>query len=506
MAGYYEAERAYLKAVRAGDLGAARAVLRSHPKLLDEEATLVAPIYFRRPEITDEVAVRLTRALTRDRIVSFSLRRLIQWIGDARLTQLEPEILRLVKHPHSEIRWAALHVLSFSWDLRRHRTLYERFLLKDTDDGIRGSAATGLGYVLRGTRDRRATRLLSRVLRDKTEALSVRHEAYDALYDLWFYHHPRSPRSHRHFLDLLFKSRDDPAGWQSGVDWGLVAGIEHGTLPRGHPLVPNSRRLSARGRGTHGATLKVEGYYKPIRRFLLGVLNGDPAAVQRVLNARPTILNSDEALFAPIFFRKPEIARYVADRVSTAIERRRISTTGLYGLIHWFGETEMFDLESDIVRYLGHPKESMREIALSVLTLHWKSRKYRDRYEALLEKDPSSEVRREAASGLGWVLAQTRDTRASKLLARRVKDKSEDYDVKQTAYEALRDLWLSRRRRSREERVYWRDLREAHERDPKAWEAWVDWEFVSALERGKVPRGFTATADRTRRAGRRQTS
>jgi hypothetical protein len=146
----------------------------------------------------------------------------------------------------------------------------------------------------------------------------------------------------------------------------------------------------------------------------------------------------------------------------------------------------------------------MRYIALNVLTLHWKSRKYRDRYESMFVEDPASEVRRLAAAGLGYVLAQTRDTRASKLLARRVRDESEDYSVRQTAYESLRDLWLSRWRRSREERAYWRDLRDAHQQDPKAWDAWVDWSFVSALGRGKVPPGFTATADRTRRAARRR--
>ncbi len=503
VAGFYQTERAYLRAVRAGDLNRVRAILRRHAKLLNEEETLLAPIYFHRPEITDDVIVRLIRAVARNQVSNFGLRRLIHWIGGARLTQLEPEILQFLKHPNREIRAEALSVLSLSWDLRKHRALYEHLLLKDPDESVRDTAATSLGYVLRGTRDRRAVRLLSRTLRDRTETCSVRHNAYEALYDLWFYRPRRPSRPHRHFLDLFLKTLNDPGGWEAGVDWSLVAAIERGTLPR-HPLVPTLRRVADRYRSVKGARLKVGRYYVPIRKFLLGVRAGDLRAVEEVLSARPAIVDDDATLFTPLFFRRPEIARYIADRVSAALEAQQISTTGLYGLIHWFGETRMLDLEPDVIRYLSHPDQQMRYIALNVLTLHWNAKEHRHKYEALLLHDPSADVRRLAAAGLGYVLAGTRDRRASRLLAKRVRNRSEDYDVRQVAYEALRDIWLSRKHRAREEQAYWRDLGDKHRRDPGAWKKWVDWDFVMALQRGRVPPGFTAAADRRRPAAHRR--
>jgi len=74
-------------------------------------------------------------------------------------------------------------------------------------------------------------------------------------------------------------------------------------------------------------------------------------------------------------------------------------------------------------------------------------------------------------------------------MARTMRDDSEDFSIRRTAYEALRDIWIPWRRRRVESAEYYRNkLYEKIEDDLAAWKQWVDWDFVAHAERGSLPR------------------
>jgi len=233
------------------------------------------------------------------------------------------------------------------------------------------------------------------------------------------------------------------------------------------------------------------------RAYLKAVRANDTKAALRLLRRYPDVLKDAEALLAPIYFGRPDVAKAVVDALTVAFRRREFYHGWLYELIHWFGEAEYREVERDVVRFLSHPHHSVRYIALNVLTLHWKTPEYRAVYERMLREDRHEYNRVLAASGLGYVLAGTRDRRASRLLARVVGDRSEDQYVRESAYRALRDVNISKRRRERE--VDGPPRRDDSADERKAWVAWVDWNFVASA--GRAVRTRDAKAPRGRRPG-----
>lgn len=230
-------------------------------------------------------------------------------------------------------------------------------------------------------------------------------------------------------------------------------------------------------------------FYVWVREYLRAVRAGDPEKVRRLLRKHQRLLEREETLLAPIYFQKPKVAQVVLEEVFRLFGRRRFYHEGLYGLVHWFGEARMKELEPDVLRFLWHSRHNMREIALSVLTLHWKMLRHRRKYVELLKMDPDEQVRWSAASGLGYILSASRDRQASRLMARVMRDESEDFTVRRTAYEALRSIWIPWRKRRVESAEYYRTkLYDKVERDPESWKAWVDWDFVAHAERGRLPR------------------
>jgi hypothetical protein len=229
-------------------------------------------------------------------------------------------------------------------------------------------------------------------------------------------------------------------------------------------------------------------FYVWVREYLRAVRAGSPDKVRRLLRKHRSLLEEEETLLAPIYFQKPEVGQAVMEEVFRLFRRRRFYHHGLYGLLHWFGEARTKELEPDVVRFLRHPRQNMREIALSVLTVHWRMVKHRRKYVELLKGDPDAQVRWTAASGLGSVLMASRDHQASRLMARIMRDESEDFTVRRSAYEALRDIWIPwRRRRVESAEYYRRNLPDKVEHDVAAWKQWVDWDFVAHAEKGSLP-------------------
>jgi hypothetical protein len=235
-------------------------------------------------------------------------------------------------------------------------------------------------------------------------------------------------------------------------------------------------------------------FYAWVREYLRAVRAGNPEKVRRVLRKHRSLLEEEETLLAPVYFQKPEVAQVVMEEVFRLFGRRRFYHQGLYGLLHWFGEARAKELERDVLGFLRHRRSNMRSIALNVLTLHWKMLKHRRKYVELLKKDPDVEVRYLAAAGLGYVLMASRDRQASRLMARIMRDESEDFTVRRTAYEALRDIWIPWRWRRAESAEYYRNkVYEKIEHDLTAWKQWVDWDFVAHAERGSLPRRSAGT-------------
>lgn len=236
--------------------------------------------------------------------------------------------------------------------------------------------------------------------------------------------------------------------------------------------------------------------YSRVRsEYLRAVRGGNPDKVRRVLRKNRSLLEEEETLLAPIYFLKPDVVRVVVEEVSRLFGRDRFYHRGLYGLLHWFGEAQTKELERDVLRFLRHRRSDMRYIALNVLTLHWNMRKHRWKYVKLMNTDPDVSVRSLAATGLGHVLAVSRDRKASHLMVRTMKDNSEDFSVRRAAYRALRAIWIPWRRLRVESAGYFRDkLDETVENDLAAWKQWVDWDFVARAERGSLRRRPTGMA------------
>lgn len=192
-----------------------------------------------------------------------------------------------------------------------------------------------------------------------------------------------------------------------------------------------------------------------------------------------------------------------------ALREDRVPYEDLYGLIHEFGEGGFTEAEPDVVRFLKHEDYLLRYIAVSVLTFHWDMPKYRDEFERLLFDDPDEYVRHIAASGLGYVLRESRDPEATRVLLQKLRDTSDDGYVRAAAYEAILDIWFPPPERKREwltgiretlERsvVKDEDLSKASARSredfrktwafwEREWELRVDWDLVAAIERGDFP-------------------
>jgi hypothetical protein len=67
------------------------------------------------------------------------------------------------------------------------------------------------------------------------------------------------------------------------------------------------------------------------------------------------------------------------------------------------------------------------------------------------------------------VTSAVSDRRATRLLARKVLDTSEDYFVRESAYDALRDIWFSRARRRKEDRQRYHEDYVRGELERQAW-------------------------------------
>jgi hypothetical protein len=108
-----------------------------------------------------------------------------------------------------------------------------------------------------------------------------------------------------------------------------------------------------------------------------------------------------------------------------------------YFLIHELGHTHHVQAVPAIERYLDSPEFGLRQIALNVLVHHWGLKDYGPACEKFLIADPHPDVRSMAALCLGTMYSQIPNKRILKLLALKLKDRKEEWTVRQTAYESI---------------------------------------------------------------------
>lgn len=260
----------FLQAIKAGDVGKVRDMLKARPALLsiegeDRMSPIITALRFGPTELVHLLAAERLRALKEGKVKhGDDLYRLIHDLGEAGFTDAEPDIVPFLEHEDPELRYIAVSVLTLHWDMARYRNEIERILVSDSEVHVRRMAVAGLGFVFRETRDPRATSLLLQKLRDAAEDGSVRRVAYEALLDVWLPESKRSrdrdariqegfavlgeslthaerlqkamevpePFRDSELAELSEQSEKSGKEWEQRVDWDLVAAIERGEFPQ----------------------------------------------------------------------------------------------------------------------------------------------------------------------------------------------------------------------------------------------------------------------------------
>lgn len=125
-----------------------------------------------------------------------------------------------------------------------------------------------------------------------------------------------------------------------------------------------------------------------------------------------------------------------------ALRENRILEGELYQTLHELGASGFTAAEPEVAKFLTHDKPQLRYIAIHVLGLQWDMKAYRHVFEDMMLKDVDENVRRVAASALGYLLRETKDRGTLRLLVKKVRQKEENIYVRETAYWALQDIWF----------------------------------------------------------------
>jgi hypothetical protein len=199
-------------------------------------------------------------ALREGEIPPSELYGLVHDLGHSSLLEAEPDVVALLDHPESQIREIAVRVLTFHWDISRHRDKLIRLLRFDPDYEVKSFTAAGLGFVFRNSHDPVVSQALIKTIRDRDEDPYMRESAYNALVQVW------SPLDVDQDLENIGKeirqakeseidleSAQSPEEFQSRlwmwkqekllkIDWEFVERVEREIQPDGSGSSPPSAR------------------------------------------------------------------------------------------------------------------------------------------------------------------------------------------------------------------------------------------------------------------------
>jgi hypothetical protein len=251
--------RVFREAIKAGDLHAVKQLLHTTPNLLfigdDYYGSPVrAAADSRNPDVADHLARSMLQRLREGTILDAHLYGALHDLGEAAHSttgyrgceilraEAEPVVAGFLAHPEPNLRYIAISVLSFHWDMTRYARVFQQISQNDLDDDVRGIALGAMSWLLRGTRDHEAARLLLSILRGSTQEALDRKWAYEELVLVW------QGWDASRVLSVKKTEREKPIreaakeattwkermeiekgldrAWEDIVDWGFVAQVE----------------------------------------------------------------------------------------------------------------------------------------------------------------------------------------------------------------------------------------------------------------------------------------
>lgn len=159
---------------------------------------------------------RLLKDIEEGNIEYNALYSTIHTFGEARFYEAEPLVEQFLKHEDPNLRNIALNVLGIHWDSRKHGKVFESFLFDEKEDEEnRAMAASCLGYITRGTKDKAALRILLSFFKDEEVDEFIRDRSYHGILNIW---------------GISFKDRPSSAkelNYERDVDWKMIHEIEN---------------------------------------------------------------------------------------------------------------------------------------------------------------------------------------------------------------------------------------------------------------------------------------
>lgn len=247
---------AFLSAVKAGDLDRVRQMLAENADLLfaedDHYGSPVRAATDLHPGVADYLArVELVR-IREGSVPPNKLYGAIHDLGEAAhsttgyagcerfRTEAEPTIAGFLDHREPQLRYIALNVLSFHWDLKPYVETFLWVASTDPAEDVRDMALSGAAYLARGSQHPKVTRALLAVLRDPTKDATARKSGYNDLREVWegfdaaFRIYQLTLGKELALRDAA-KERGDLESeledarqrlWDESIDWGFVESVE----------------------------------------------------------------------------------------------------------------------------------------------------------------------------------------------------------------------------------------------------------------------------------------
>lgn len=257
----------FLSAIKAGDLEIVKRMVQVNPDLLfvtdDYYGSPVRAATDKHPEIADYLARVELQRLREGNVPRVWLYGAIHDLGKAAhfesgyhgcevlRAEAEPVVAGFLAHDDPQIRRIAIDVLETHWDMKHHAHTFQAMGLDDPEEDVRQIAVSAVGFLLRDSHDRDASRFLLGIFQDPAQPAWIRETAYDGLVKIW----QGFDAAHALFVRRLRREKSQRAEaektgaaderTQSGlqresacdefVDWDFMARVERVVKDKGSP-------------------------------------------------------------------------------------------------------------------------------------------------------------------------------------------------------------------------------------------------------------------------------